>query len=86
MDCIRQVFTRWLETPKDISPIYSVSWEGLYELLDDAELTDVVTSLKEAIQNAQCELIHCIVCFSHVLPSFIQRSQAPSVFHVTIKN
>jgi hypothetical protein len=58
MNCIRQVLTRWLESSKldDTSPIYPVSWEGLYELLDDAELTNVVASLKEAIENAQCEL------------------------------
>ena len=52
-DCIRQVLTYWLNN----SPhTYAVSWEGVYELLDDAELTDFVAPLKEAIENAQCEL------------------------------
>ena len=61
MDCIRQVLTRWLVGTKDSPPVYPVSWEGLYELLDDAELTEVVTSLKEAIDNARCKLLHCNV-------------------------
>ena len=56
MNCIRQVLTRWLESSNDI---YPVSWEGLYELLKDAELTDVIAPLKEAIENAQCEFILC---------------------------
>ena len=70
MDCIRQVLTRWLENSEDIPPVYSVSWEGLYKLLDDAELIDVVASLKEAIENAQREL-YCV--FNICVFSFIPR-------------
>ena len=53
LDCIRLVLTYWL---KNGSPAYSISWEGVYELLDDAELTNFVAPLKEAIENAQSEL------------------------------
>ena len=62
MDCIRQVLTRWLDGPKDVLPTYPISWEGLYELLKDAELTDIIASLKEAIENAQCEFM-CLEVF-----------------------
>ena len=53
LDCIGLVLTYWLENG---SPTYPVSWEGVYELLDDAELTNFVAPLKEAIENAQREL------------------------------
>ena len=53
LNCIREVLTYWLDNDPRT---YPVSWEGVYELLDDAELTDFVAPLKEAIENAQRKL------------------------------
>ena len=53
LNCIREVLTYWLDNGPHT---YPVSWEGVYELLDDAELTNFVVLLKEAIENAQRKL------------------------------
>ena len=49
MDSIDAVLSHWLENPTDYYPI---SWTGLYRLLEDAELSQVATDLKEALNNA----------------------------------
>ena len=63
LDRIRQVLTYWLDKG---SRTYTVSWEGVYKLLGDVELTDIVAPLKEAIENAQRKL-----CSMNVLNSVI---------------
>lgn len=47
-DCCDAVLMHWL---KNSSPHYSVSWEGLYELLRDCDLSQVADNLKEAVDN-----------------------------------
>ena len=47
--CCEAVVSHWLDNP---SPNYPATWKGLYELLDDNELGQVTTDLKQAVQNA----------------------------------
>ena len=48
-ECCEKVLYAWL----DQSPRrYPATWEGLYELLDDSELGQVATELKQAVNNA----------------------------------
>ena len=48
-ECSEKVLYAWL----DQSPRrYPATWEGLYELLDDSELGQVATELKQAVDNA----------------------------------
>ena len=49
MDCVNAVLNYWLENPTEYYPI---SWEGLYCLLDDAELGQAAMELKHALDNA----------------------------------
>ena len=49
MDSIDAVLSHWLENPTDYYPI---AWEGLYRLLEDAELSQVAEDLKLALDNA----------------------------------
>ena len=53
LECIRNVLNHWLDNP---GGNYSTSWEGVYQLLEDAQLSEVVVPLKEALKNAHCEL------------------------------
>ena len=48
-DCCRAMLLYWLVNPPRN---YPVSWEGLYELLDDCELGEMARSLKLAVDNA----------------------------------
>ena len=43
------VLRHWLEHPP---PQYPATWDGLYDLLDDCELSVVVKELRHAIENA----------------------------------
>ena len=43
------VLSHWLDHPPRH---YPATWEGLYELLDDSELGQVATELKQAVDNA----------------------------------
>ena len=43
------ILSYWLDHP---SRHYPATWEGLYELLDDSELGQVATELKQAVDNA----------------------------------
>ena len=48
-DCCEAVLCAWL----DQSPRrYPATWEGLYELLDDSQLGQVVIELRNAVDNA----------------------------------
>ena len=47
--CCDKVFSHWLDNPPRY---YPVTWEGLYELLNDSELGQVATDLKRAVDNA----------------------------------
>ena len=47
--CCDKVFSYWLDNPPRY---YPVTWEGLYELLNDSELGQVATDLKRAVDNA----------------------------------
>ena len=49
--CIDVVLQHWVSSP--ISQ-YPATWEGLYELLDDSELSVVADELKHAVENASC--------------------------------
>ena len=40
------VFSHWLDHPH---PYYPVTWQGLYELLDDSELSEAAADLKKAV-------------------------------------
>ena len=46
--CCQDVFIHWLENPP---PDYPVTWEGLYELLEDLEFTQLAKTLIEAIHQ-----------------------------------
>ena len=48
-ECCEAVLSHWLDHPPHD---YPATWEGLYELLDDSELGQVVTELKQAVDNA----------------------------------
>lgn len=48
-ECCEAVFSHWLDNPP---PEYPVTWEGLYELLDDSELSGVISELKHALKHA----------------------------------
>jgi hypothetical protein len=45
----RAVLSHWLDNPPHD---YPATWEGLYELLDDSELGQAATELKQAVDNA----------------------------------
>ena len=48
-ECCEAVLSYWLDHPPRH---YPATWEGLYELLDDSELGQVATELKQAVDNA----------------------------------
>ena len=47
--CSTAVLSYWLDHP---SRNYPATWEGLYELLNDSELSQVATELKKAVDHA----------------------------------
>ena len=47
-NCINEVLYYWLEGP---SETYPASWEGLYQLLEDIELKQVVIELKKVLDS-----------------------------------
>ena len=47
-ECCEAVISYWLDHPRHHYPI---TWEGLYELLDDSELGQVASDLKKAVEN-----------------------------------
>ena len=51
LERIRHVLKYWLTNPST----YPISWEGLYQLLEDAQLSEFIARLKEAIEYNQCE-------------------------------
>ena len=48
-ECCEAMVSYWLDHPPRH---YPATWEGLYELLDDSELGQVATELKQAVDNA----------------------------------
>ena len=46
--CCKEVLLYWLNNPP---PNYPATWEGLYELLVDSELSQVAANLKQAVEN-----------------------------------
>ena len=52
LECINAVLNHWLQNGTESNSDYPVSWEGLYLLLQDVELTEVAVELKEALDNA----------------------------------
>jgi hypothetical protein len=48
-DCCRAVLGSWLEAPPEEYPI---TWRGLIELLQDSELGQVVSELKNALSKS----------------------------------
>ena len=49
IECCRAVLSRWLDNPP---PNYPVTWDGLIELLEDCQLTQVATELKTVLSTA----------------------------------
>ena len=47
--CCDVVLRHWLKHPPRG---YPATWEGLYELLDDCELGEVMNQLRHAVENA----------------------------------
>ena len=47
--CCEAVLSHWLDHPPHK---YPTTWEGLYELLKDCELSQVAAELKRAVKNA----------------------------------
>jgi hypothetical protein len=49
-ECCREVLGLWLENPpkKD----YPTTWQGLIDLLEDSQLSDVVVQLRNALSKA----------------------------------
>ena len=47
-ECCTAVLSYWLDHPPRH---YPATWEGLYELLDDSELGQVATELKQAVDS-----------------------------------
>ena len=45
----KAVLSYWLDRPPHY---YPATWEGLYELLDDSELSQVAIELKQAVENS----------------------------------
>ena len=43
------ILLHWLNNPP---PNYPATWEGLYELLQDCELSQVALTLNQAVENA----------------------------------
>ena len=46
-ECCQRVFSKWFENGGNQS--YPITWEGLQELLKDAQMRTVATQLQEAI-------------------------------------
>ena len=49
-ECCRAVLGQWLDNPP---PDYPTTWQGLLELLEDSQLGQVVTELREILDKAR---------------------------------
>ena len=45
-ECCRAILGKWLDNPP---PDYPTTWQGLLELLEDSQLGQVVTELREIL-------------------------------------
>ena len=52
-ECYRTLLCKWFTSPP---PDYPVTWKGLFELLVDSHLDDVVSELKTALFKAEAYL------------------------------
>ena len=52
LECCRDVLNRWLENPPTGYPI---TWRGLFELLEDCKLCQVVSELKTVLSKSNFE-------------------------------
>ena len=50
-DSCDKVLSYWLDQPPSR---YPATWEGLYRLLKDSQLSEVAVELKEAVDKAMC--------------------------------
>lgn len=50
IDCCRHVFGEWIEM-YDINSQYSVTWDGVYELLCDIDHSGTAKDLKECLES-----------------------------------
>ena len=53
--CCDAVLSHWLDNPP---PYYPATWEGLYELLNDSELGQVASDLKQAVDSATAVAVY----------------------------
>ena len=53
LECINPVLSHWLDEYNGTADheYYPLSWEGLHCLLEDAELSEVTSELKQALAN-----------------------------------
>jgi hypothetical protein len=51
--CINEVLEYWLESPNET---YPATWEGLYKLLEDAELKEIANTLKQVLDSHNTSL------------------------------
>ena len=49
-ECCRAVLGQWLDNPP---PDYPITWEGLLELLEDGQLGQIVTELRNVLDKAK---------------------------------
>ena len=49
-ECCRAVLGQWLDNPP---PDYPITWQGLLELLEDGQLGQVVTELRNVLDKAK---------------------------------
>ena len=49
-ECCRAVLGQWLDNPP---PDYPTTWQGLLELLEDGQLGQVVTELRNTLDKAK---------------------------------
>lgn len=52
LECCRGVLNRWLENPPTDYPI---TWRGLFQLLEDCKLGQVVSELKIVLRKSNLE-------------------------------
>ena len=48
-NCCRDILAKWLDNPPDE---YPMTWQGLFELLEDSRLGQVVSQLRNIVDKA----------------------------------
>ena len=49
LKCIKPVLSHWLSNPTED---YPATWEGLYQLLEDIEYSEIAKQLRQCLDNA----------------------------------